>query len=140
LIRQGIPGTAMPYFSIYTNRTLKELFQYLQDNIGIRQQIEQVPVAVTDTEQQEAAALYTQQCVSCHGNNGKVSEEGKKLRPPPRDLSKWGYHPAVTFKIISEGYPGTTMQGYGQIPERIRWALVKLVNSFYSENSNKKSK
>jgi high-affinity iron transporter len=78
------------------------------------------------------AALYAQNCASCHGAKG----EGPPPRlaamdPPPiafadraraRDRSLFGL-----YQVISQGLEGTAMQSYAHLPEADRWALA-----FYS--------
>jgi hypothetical protein len=31
--------------------------------------------------------------------------------------------------VISKGYPGTLMPGFGHLPEAVRWGLVQVVSS-----------
>ena len=75
------------------------------------------------------AALYAQNCASCHGAKGEgPSPEFAKLDPPPiafadrdraRDRSVFGL-----YQVITQGLEGTAMQSYASLPEEERWALA----------------
>ena len=78
------------------------------------------------------AALYAQNCASCHGAKGEGPPPAlANLDPPPiafadreraRDRSVFGL-----YQVITQGLEGTAMQSYGSLPEEDRWALA-----FYS--------
>jgi mono/diheme cytochrome c family protein len=74
-----------------------------------------------------------QQCADCHGSGATVTQKGAALRPPARSMGDWALAPDASFKIISEGYPGTDMKGYGQIPEGVRWAIVRRMYQSYEK-------
>ena len=77
------------------------------------------------------AALYTQNCASCHGAKGEGAPLGSdfaKLDPPPiafadreraRDRSLFGL-----YQVVTQGLEGTAMQSYASLPEEDRWALA----------------
>jgi hypothetical protein len=35
--------------------------------------------------------------------------------------------PARSFQVITQGYPGTMMPGFKELPEASRWGLVQAV-------------
>ncbi len=88
------------------------------------------PASAPDVGQ--AAALYAQNCASCHGAKGEGPPPAfAKLDPPPiafadatraRDRSVFGL-----YQVITQGLEGTAMQSYAALPEEDRWALA-----FYS--------
>ncbi len=75
------------------------------------------------------AALYAQQCASCHGANG----DGKgplaaSLDPQPiaftdRDRAASRSLMAL-YQVVSQGVEGTSMPAFGALPEEDRWALA----------------
>ena len=78
------------------------------------------------------AALYAQNCASCHGAKGEGPPPAfAQLDPPPiafadrdraRDRSVFGL-----YQVITQGLEGTAMRSYAGLPEEDRWALA-----FYS--------
>ena len=75
------------------------------------------------------AALYAENCASCHGAKGEGPQpEFAKLDPPPiafadreraRDRSVFGL-----YQVITHGLEETAMQSYASLPEQDRWALA----------------
>jgi high-affinity iron transporter len=89
-----------------------------------------VPLAPTTApDLARGAALYAENCASCHGAKGEgASGEFAKLDPPPiafadrtraRDRSVFGL-----YQVISQGLEGTAMQSFAALPEEDRWALA----------------
>ena len=132
VLREGIPGAAMPRFNFYTHTTLVGLTGYLRDQVGILSYPEPVPVFISTDEINNAASDFRRHCASCHGENGQVSPVGAALRPAPRDMTRWTLEPKAEFRIISSGYPGTAMRAYSYLPEKDRWAMVQLLQEFYN--------
>jgi hypothetical protein len=130
VLEKGVPGSGMPYFSVYTGGALKGLMGYLYREVGIRETLEPVPVATTPDDEREAALVF-QQCAECHGTDGKVSRAGRDLQPPTRDMAGWALNPTASFRTVTGGIPGTVMRGYDRLPEGVRWALVKHMHGFY---------
>lgn len=80
-------------------------------------------------------ALYTQNCLSCHGANG----DGKGpaalgLVPPPiafTDKSRARERSVFALKqVIDQGIPGTSMVSFGVLPSEDRWDLALYVSAF----------
>ena len=75
------------------------------------------------------AALYADNCASCHGAKGEGPTAAfAQLDPPPiafadraraRDRSLFGL-----YQVISQGLEGTAMQSYAALSEADRWALA----------------
>jgi caa(3)-type oxidase subunit IV len=79
--------------------------------------------------------LFAQQCVSCHGVDGKGDgPAATALNPHPRnfhDTTGWknGRKPTMVFKTLNEGLPPSAMASYSTLPSDDRWALVHYVLS-----------
>ena len=131
VLREGIPGTAMPPFNFYTQTTLSRLTGYLRNQVGILSYPEPVPVFISADEIEKAASDFRLHCASCHGENGRVSPRGAAMRPAPRDMTRWTLSPNAAFRIISSGYQGTTMRAYSYLPEKDRWAMVQFLQDLY---------
>jgi high-affinity iron transporter len=89
-----------------------------------------VPLAPsTPPDLTRAAALYSQNCASCHGMNGDGhGRDAAKLDPPPiaftdkaraEQRSLFGL-----YQVISQGLDSTGMQSFAALPEGDRWALA----------------
>ena len=75
------------------------------------------------------AALYADNCASCHGAKGEGPTAAfAKLDPPPiafadrdraRDRSLFGL-----YQVIGQGLEGTAMQSYASLAAEDRWALA----------------
>ena len=89
-----------------------------------------VPLAPTRIpDPARGAALYADNCASCHGGKGEgPSGAFAALDPPPiafadraraRDRSLFGL-----YQVISQGLEGTAMQSFASLPEEDRWALA----------------
>ena len=81
-----------------------------------------------------AAQLYTAQCASCHGAEGRGDgPAGQGLEPPPSDfhdpVRQGSQSLAMLYNTISYGVSGTDMSGFGTLSEQDRWALAFYVGS-----------
>ena len=78
---------------------------------------------------QRGAALYAENCASCHGTKGEGAQgEFAKLDPPPiafadrdraRERSLFGL-----YQVVTQGLEETAMQSYAALSEEDRWALA----------------
>ena len=81
------------------------------------------------------AALYRQECMSCHGADGSGAAQAVEYySPPPADLGGEFRHagapPMRDYQVITYGVPRTVMAGYGeQLSVEERWDLVAYVQS-----------
>jgi caa(3)-type oxidase subunit IV len=77
--------------------------------------------------------LFHQQCATCHGNEGKGDGvAAAALVPHPRNFTaadgwKNGRTPAMVFKTLKEGIPGSGMASFATLPADDRWALAHFV-------------
>jgi len=75
------------------------------------------------------AALFAENCASCHGGKGEGPTGAfAQLDPPPiafadreraRERSVFGL-----YQVISQGLEGTAMQSFASLPDGDRWALA----------------
>jgi high-affinity iron transporter len=87
---------------------------------------------------QRAAALYQARCASCHGAQGRGDGPlAKGLDPAPSD-----FHDAARmqqrslyglYNTITLGVNGTSMRGFGELPESDRWALAFFAGGLRAE-------
>lgn len=80
-------------------------------------------------------SLYSIQCASCHGVEGKGDGPASSaLTPHPRNFHaaegwKNGRKPTMVFKTLKEGLPPSSMASYATLPSDDRWALTHYVLS-----------
>jgi high-affinity iron transporter len=89
-----------------------------------------VPLAPVEApDLARGAALYAQNCASCHGLSGEGGKgEFAKLDPPPiafsdreraKERSVFGL-----YQVTTQGLEGTAMQSFASLPDQDRWALA----------------
>jgi high-affinity iron transporter len=89
-----------------------------------------VPLAPTSVpDLSRGAALYAQNCASCHGTNGDAkAPAAARMDPPPidftdrsraRERSIFGL-----YQVIEQGLEGTAMPSFAHLSPEDRWALA----------------
>ncbi|MBS0479855.1 MAG: FTR1 family protein [Proteobacteria bacterium] len=81
------------------------------------------------------AALFAQNCASCHGLNGDGrGPDAAKLATPPIAFADIGRarqrSPFALYQVILQGIDGTAMQSFGSLPSDDRWALAFYAGRF----------
>ena len=81
------------------------------------------------------AALYQQQCASCHGATGAGDgPAGTGMDPPPIDFTDVARARERSVfalqQVIEQGLEGTAMASYAHLPEDRRWALAFYIGQF----------
>ena len=76
-----------------------------------------------------AKALYSEQCVSCHGMTGHGDGTlAASMEPSPTDFTARARYQDRTvlglYNTITQGLEGTAMQAYSSLNEAQRWALA----------------
>lgn len=95
-----------------------------------------VPLAPTaPPDLARGAALYAQNCASCHGATGDGHGPGSAgLDPPPIAFSDKVRADQRSlfglYQVITQGLDGTAMAGFDSLPEQDRWALAFYVGTF----------
>ena len=128
ILTGGISGTAMPYFTVFDKYKLESLIDYLDKKHHVLSLTEPIPVKTSDSALQQSQKIYTETCTQCHGIDGKQTTLSKGFQPPPPDFSVYSLSPQRAFEIITNGYPGTVMYTFSDLPEEIRWGLVTIMN------------
>jgi mono/diheme cytochrome c family protein len=129
-LTEGVNGSAMPYFTIYTNDQLNDLIDYLDQSYGTFSAPGPVTAPVSPAAEQQAAQTFTAVCATCHGADGSgKGPVATGLLPPPPDFRQFSLTPQRAFQVISEGYTGTAMLPNSTLPEEVRWGLVKYVTN-----------
>ena len=123
----GVPGTSMPYFTIFDRDKLDGLIGSLNTEFHVLGAPEKIPVHITGPDGTQAAKTYADICATCHGMDGKGSAVSKTFHPRPPDLTQFSLSPSKTFDVISNGYPGTAMPPFQSLTEGVRWGLVRIV-------------
>lgn len=94
--------------------------------------MERTPVLADEESIAQGKQLYDQQCLACHGANGRGDGPAAgSLEPPPAnfldlDHSKI-YGPGEKFWIIGNGSGETGMPAFAQIDLIDRWHLVNYI-------------
>ncbi len=93
-------------------------------------------LASTPAQISAGKILFQQNCVTCHGAEGKGDgAAAAALNPKPRNFHEvdgWknGRSPAQVFKTLTEGIAGGGMASFSTLSVEDRWALVHYVDSF----------
>ena len=122
VVLAGWPGSGMPYFTVFDKDKIDALLGQLDSAFTLFG-----PTTVPRREVgEQARELWKNTCAICHGATGQPTPFGLTLRPAPPDLSRFSLQPERSFQIITEGYPGTVMQPYRDLPEETRRDLVAI--------------
>ena len=81
------------------------------------------------------AALFGEQCASCHGVNGDgKGPDAKGMDPPPiafADRARADHRSVFAlYQVIDQGLDGTAMASFAHLPAEDRWALAFYVGRF----------
>ncbi|MBI3882470.1 MAG: c-type cytochrome [Verrucomicrobia bacterium] len=163
-VTQGIPGTAMPFFSeILTERDRRAVVQYVKtfsrkwrapENFTAPLKIPEPPDWFADSAQlatraEQGRKIFTVACVACHGTNGDGKGEaaialedawGRKI--VPADLRRpWihsGRELTDLYKVLVTGLNGTPMASFAETTtEQQRWELVAFIERLRHEMTAK---
>ena len=128
ILTEGVPGSAMPYFSVFDKYKLDSLIDYLNKKYYMLGLPEPIPVKIPDEALQQTQKIYSETCSQCHGMDGRGSALSKRFQPPPPDFTAYSLLPKRAFDVITKGYSGTAMSSFGNLQEDVRWGLVKIIN------------
>lgn len=94
-----------------------------------------VPLAPAKApDRARGAALYAENCASCHGATGDgQGPQATRLDPPPiafTDIARARKRSLFAlYQVIDQGLDGTAMQSFASLPADDRWALADYVGS-----------
>lgn len=128
ILAGGVPGSAMPYFTVFDRDKLDSLIDYLDKKYHVLSLPDPVHVKISDEALQQAQKIYNQTCSQCHGMDGRGSALSKSFQPQPPDFTVYSLSPERTFNVITKGYLGTAMSSFSSLPAEVRWGLVKIIN------------
>ena len=128
ILVKGVQGSAMPYFGVFDRDKIDSLIDYLNKKYHVLGQAETVSVRIPYAALRQAKKIYNEACSKCHGMDGRGSVSSKEFKPRPPDLTVYALSPEKSFDVISKGYPGTAMPPFSDLPEYVRWGLVKITN------------
>lgn len=127
ILKGGVGGSAMPYFTVFTRDKLEMLIDLLNE----RWQILGPPPpldGVSPADKAEAQRTYGQVCAGCHGPDGKPPANALKFKPPPPDFTQYSLLPGRALDVINGGYRGTVMGPFGQtLSPTVKTALVQVL-------------
>lgn len=126
ILKNGTPGSAMPYFRLYDREKLDRLL----DTLSKRFSMFAAAAKPTREPGPQALTVWQETCSVCHGIDGAPTPFGRTLLPAPPDLRRYSLTPERALAVISEGYPGTVMQPFRALPEETRQDLAAISNSF----------
>lgn len=133
-MKDGVAGTGMPYFSYFDDEKLESVIKYLDDKFGVLGEVPVMNHLPGAESQKQAAEIYAGTCKMCHGADGKGTKLSAGFKPSTPDFTEYTLAPQYAYQIIKNGYPGTMMQAYPDIPEETTWGLVKIINGLYNKN------
>jgi len=127
LVMSGTVNTAMSNFRFYTPAQRDQIFDFLDWQYHVFSPPEPITQAISADARTQGTALWANTCSNCHGEDGRGSKFGLALAPPPPDFSQYSIRPAAMVGVIKDGYAGTAMAAYPDIPEEVRWGLAEMI-------------
>lgn len=125
LVAKGVPGSGMPYFTVFDRQKLESLIDYLGSTMGVTDPPSgaQVPPEVMA----KAREQFIQTCARCHGQDGSGTPLSAGFHPQPPDFRRYTLNNDKAFQVITAGYPGTVMQPFAALPEDVRQGLAQVL-------------
>lgn len=76
-----------------------------------------VPVEQSSNDLEQGKSVYMANCSGCHGSDGRgQSEGGRALRPVAFNLAGFQLSPALVWKVLDQGVPGSSMPAWNDLP------------------------
>jgi mono/diheme cytochrome c family protein len=135
ILRTGVDGTSMLRFGFYTQSDITGLIRFLREQIDLQKTPAPLNREISVVAARRGDQAFEEHCKVCHSLDGPPTEIGSRLLPPSPDLSQITFSAQYIFNVLRDGYPGTMMNSFRELPEDTRWALVKKVHSIYQKPS-----
>jgi len=116
----------MGYFTIYDRYQVEDLMTYLNEKYQVLARPGDIPHPIAPPALAQAEATYSK-TAPLPRTGWRGSPVSRGFKPPPPDLRVYSLTPHRAFQVITHGYPGTMMPGFGELAEEVRWGLVKTV-------------
>lgn len=130
ILKDGTPGSAMPYFRLYDREKLERVL----DTLSKRFSMFAAATKPAHEPSLDALTVWEETCSVCHGTNGEPTPFGRTLLPAAPDLRRFSLTPERALTVITEGYPGTAMVSFRNLPEEVRRDLAVISESFRSSH------
>lgn len=87
------------------------------------------PMQGNESARRAGAKLYTRECASCHGTDGK----GGGTAPPLKRAALHQAPPGALFWVLRNGSLNRGMPSFAHLPEPQRWQIVTYLQTLNSE-------
>lgn len=129
ILWNGVPGSAMPSWRDVPVNDLASLAVYVQSLHAAAAVTAQTPVDV----QLRGAVIYAQNCLNCHGEQGKGDGPVSiALLPRPADFAEVRPDTAQILDALDNGVSGTSMPSWRQLAPADRQAVSAFVRSLFN--------
>jgi mono/diheme cytochrome c family protein len=125
VIARGVPGSGMPYFTVFDRDKLERLLDHLGGTMGAIDPPSAYEVPPATLAKAREQYLWT--CARCHGQDGGGNSLSVNFLPAPPDFRQLSLTPDKAFAVITNGYPGTVMQPFAALPEDVRRGLTQVL-------------
>ncbi|HXJ44441.1 MAG TPA: cbb3-type cytochrome c oxidase subunit II, partial [Bryobacteraceae bacterium] len=126
----GVYGSAMPAWREYSERDLRNLVAFIQQQPRAAEDHISVDTAAID----KAHSLFTEHCASCHGEGGDGrGPAAGALAPAPTNFHLEQPTRARALDVLDHGVPGTAMPAWtGKLSDADRQLLSGYLRSFFA--------
>jgi len=116
-----------------TANTVRELTRQISEGVISEFNISTTPRIAPDPEL--GKALYSEQCIACHGINGMGDGPQASVQtPPPTNFHDQARQSERTvfglYSTVTQGVGGTAMTAYSHLDAHQRWSLAFYVSQF----------
>ncbi len=124
----GVPGSAMPAWRDLPVSDLASLTIYVQT-------LHSAPVETTPATASvlaRGAGIYANNCMSCHGAQGRGnSSVGMLLLPRPADFTAMQLDATQAIQVLNTGIPGTAMPPWTSLSSPDKQAVSAFIRTLY---------
>ena len=127
---KGVYGSAMPSWREYSERDLRNLVAFIQQQPRAADEEDSPDSAAVD----KAQSLFIEHCASCHGPQGDGrGPAAAALAPAPTNFHLEQPTRARARDVLEHGVPGTAMPSWaGKLSDSDRELLSRYIRSFFA--------